>query len=619
MILALLAHSTLCAAAGNLAPAATGCPLQVEAVRSDWQAQHPPADGWTPVKLPDFWSSRWPQFDGVVWYRATWSGRCAAERPLALFLDSMNMAGAVYLNGSLIGADDRLSEPLSRSWNVPRYWLLPAPLLRDDTNTILVRLSGFAAYQGGLGTMTVGTPTTVAPRYVHARRVRRDIQLFSLAVTSTLGCFFLALWLMRRQETVYGWFTLQSATWWCFGYNQIATSPWPLSSTNAWEAIQSIAFILYSACFTMFIMRFSERRRPRLEIALWALSACQILAMLAAPHGFLADVRSIVAVIPVITFIATCVVFVVHSLKTRRGDQIALSGCLVVFVAAGIHDLLDFLGILDDNVYYSPVTAQIQMISMALVLASRFVFNLRKIESFNDQLTESIATANEELRVTLHRQHELELANARLNERLNLAHDLHDGLGSTLVSSITTLEHSPHGVPPTRFLDILKELRDDLRIIIDAASIHHAESRSLVEMIAPLRHRLTHSLEAKQINCQWRFSNVDDLQLPNTVSLGILRILQEGLTNVLQHSDADRAEIDIERVGPVMRLSIRDNGHGFDPSAIDTHHGTGMRSMRARASKLGGTFFLTSGTEGTLLQIDIAGIAIDFRASQSRI
>ena len=64
----LLAASPAVALAQQTAPE-----LHVEAVRgTGWDDTTPPADGWTPVTLPDSWAGRWPGFDGVVWYRLTW-------------------------------------------------------------------------------------------------------------------------------------------------------------------------------------------------------------------------------------------------------------------------------------------------------------------------------------------------------------------------------------------------------------------------------------------------------------------------------------------------------------------------------------------------------------------
>ncbi|MBJ9679482.1 sensor histidine kinase [Burkholderia gladioli] len=585
------------------------CALQTEAARAaGWDDAAPPAAGWTRVQLPDVWTSRWPGFDGVVWYRLRWDRACLGDAPAAAFIDYVNMAGALYLNGSLLAADPRLKEPLSRSWNMPRRWLLPASLLVAGRNTLLVRVSGLAAYAPGLGPVTVGAPAQVERRYAHAHQVRRDLQLYSLAVTSTLGCFFVVLWLMRRRESLYGWFGLQSMAWWCFQMNQAATSPWPFASTDGWEAAMSIAVVLFSVSFAMFTLRFANRRCPRLERLLWLLAAAQTLAMLLAPRGSIETVRAAIALLPALTFIGCCSAFIVFSLRRPRADRLALSGCMLVFVLACIHDLLTFLGVLGDNVYYTSIAAQFEMIGMALVLAWRFVTNLRRIEQFNHELTSAVAEAKRELRDTLDREHALQVTNARLNERLSLAQDLHDGLGGTLVSSITTLEHAPQDMPPARFLGILKELRDDLRIIIDSASLDHAGTRSLDGFIAPMRHRLARAFEAQDIDCRWELAGIDNLHLPNATCLDVMRVLQEAATNALRHSGASRIEIAVVHDAEGLRMAVADNGRGFDPEAPTLHGGIGMRSLRARVGRLGGVLRIASDASGTRLTVSIPGL-----------
>ena len=135
----------------------------IEAARAAQPADTPPATGWVAVSLPDDWSRRWSDFDGDVWYRLTWQ-QADTTRPVALMLDYLNMAGAVYLNGTLLMRDAHLAEPLTRAWNTPRHQLLAPPLLREGTNTLLVRVAGQAAYQPGLGPVSIGDPATIAAR-----------------------------------------------------------------------------------------------------------------------------------------------------------------------------------------------------------------------------------------------------------------------------------------------------------------------------------------------------------------------------------------------------------------------------------------------------------------------
>ncbi|CAJ95419.1 Signal transduction histidine kinase [Cupriavidus necator] len=615
--------ATLLAGAANAqeGPGATAF-TRIEAARSTWQGDSPPAAGWVPVKLPDDWSSRWPDFDGVVWYRLSW--QCAdASQPTALMLAYLNMAGAVYLNGSLLMRDASLVEPLTRAWNTPRYQLISPPLLREGTNTLLIRVSGLSAYQPGLGPVSVADPDRLRAAYEQAYRLRHDLQLVSLAITVALGCFFFSLWVMRRQEVTYGWFSLMSLAWWWVALNQVATSTWPFASTDAWGRANIIALLIYSAAFTMSMVRFCERRLPRIEAVLWTLVVLGAAVMLGAPHGYLTDVRNTLTVGLACNFFATCLVFLCFAGRSGRTDHRILSFCIAIFLVAAVHDLLSFLGILKDNLYYAALTSQFQMIAMALVLAWRFVANLRRIERFNDELHCKIDAAKAELAANLDRQREFEVANARLSERLNLAHDLHDGLGGTLVSGIATLERIPHDIPPGQVLSILKELRDDLRIIIDTTSSQQFGEHALAGQIVPLRHRLTRLFESHDIECRWQLTGLDQCYLPTSQILDVMRTLQEALTNVLKHSKASRADVVLRNDARGLELVVSDNGMGFEPAAIERHPGTGMRSMRARTRRLGGTLSVRSTGEGTMLTVripiaaDTLGSPLDLQPGRS--
>lgn len=601
-VLAIATHAGAAHAAATCQPdngASTSGFDRIEAARSGWDAPAPPLTGWTPVTLPDVWAGRWPGFDGVVWYRLSWR-QSGAARPCAILLDYLNMAGAVYLNGSLLSRDTNLTEPLSRAWNTPRIWIVDSPVLRDGGNTLLIRVSGLAAYSPGLGNVVRGDPAPVMAQYRHAVLLRQDLQFFGLAITVTLGGVFLALWIMRRQESAYGWFAAMSIAWWCYAYNQIAISPWPFATTHAWEKFSSIAFLFYCASFMVFVLRFCRRRAPRAERALWAIVLIGSGWLIVTPGSAIADARALWALIPMAGFIVSCGLLLWFSWRSREIEQQILTVCMVIFIAVGVHDLLVFVGILNTNIYYAVFTSQALMLSMALALAWRFAQNVRKIEQFNDELRSRVDLATQELAHTLTRQHTLEVANARLGERLNLAHDLHDGLGGTLVSSIAALEHSPADISSDRFLSILKELRDDLRIVIDAAAHSTEDSASLAEQIGPLRHRMTRIFENRQIECSWLIDGADPCNLSAAQVLDITRILQEALTNVLKHSRARRVQIVLRTTKNAFELRVTDDGVGFETHGQSgSHYSTGLRSMAHRAARLGATFEVSSASGST--------------------
>ncbi|MDQ0569216.1 signal transduction histidine kinase [Variovorax paradoxus] len=567
--------------------------LRIEAVRgTGWDDTRPPADGWTPVTLPDSWAGRWPGFDGVVWYRLTWD-QPAQVAEMGLLLHYLNMAGAVSLNGSPISRDDSLVEPLTRAWNSPRYWLLAPPLLQAGRNTLLIRVSGLHAYQAGLGPVSLGTPAAMQAEYAHERVLRHDLQMLGLAVSAAVSAFFAALWLLRRRETAYGWFALMSVLWLLFGYNQIATSPWPFASNHSWQALNTSLLLLFSVSYVVFALRFCGRRMPRLESLALLVAVAGVLDLWLAGSANLVTHRALWTLVGGLTIIAVNSASLVHAVRHRSSPMRSLAPFMALSAVTGAHDLLVFTQVIDSNIYYTTMSSYGLLLGMALTQAARFVQSLERIENFNTELIEEVNAAKAELAATLAQQHALELAHARIGERVNLASDLHDGLGGMLVGSIATLERKPENLSAPELLAMLKRLRDDLRLIIEATGRHDG-ARAFGELLAPLRHRTSQLLDANGIDCRWQVSNIETLELPPSQSLDLLRFLQEALTNVLKHSAGRRVDVAVMRAGAELQLNVRDDGRGFVVDGADKGAGAGLRSLRARARRLGADLQLHS-------------------------
>jgi len=82
------------------------------------------------------------------------------------------------------------------------------------------------------------------------------------------------------------------------------------------------------------------------------------------------------------------------------------------------------------------------------------------------------------------------------------------------------------------------------------------------------------------------------------VRLGMYRIVQEALHNVMRHSGADEALVRLETSDDLLQLTIRDNGSGFDPETQIRPTSLGLMSMRERAAAIGATLTIISRTGG---------------------
>ena len=576
---------------------------RAEVVRADgWTASQPPASGWVSVPLMDIWSSRWPGYNGAAWYRIHWN-QDDAGAPTGLLIDYTSSAAEVRLNGSVIDRDASLVEPLSRKWHVPRYFVVQAPLLKQGQNELLVRVSGFSEYAPGFGTVSVGDPATLHATFNEAVFVRRDMQVFDFAVGIVMASLFGLFWLLRRQDTTYGWYALSGLVGGLYGSNYIVNSPWPFPTTNMWQAFIAACFVVMVVAHSIFLLRYCNRRWPRSERAVLLVAALVTVLALVIPD-WMGPQRNLY-LLPAIAYVYLAnLAFIVYALRNRRSDYLVLAACVSVPLVLSIHDLAVYLCWMKASTFLGALLSPLTILGMGFVLAYRFANTMRRVEGFNAELTREVQAATSQLADTLNQQHALELAHSRAGERLQLVRDLHDGFGGTLVGTIAELKLAPDSVSKARVIGILGEMRDDLRLVIDSTAREHAD---LSELIVPLRHRASRLLEAADIDDYWSLHGLEGVDLGSARTLDLLRLLQEALTNVFKHSRANRVDVTLECSGNSLRLQVRDDGIGkacgnSEPQA-NREGGAGMASMRTRAQRLKATFEVDRREDGTVVNL----------------
>ncbi|SSW61769.1 sensor histidine kinase [Achromobacter agilis] len=587
-------------------PACTAEVISIQVAKGDADGNRPTPGQWQPATLPDDWSARWPDYGGTAWYRIDWRRLCPDARAgqVALALESVVMAGEVYINDERIWRDAQLTEPLSRSWNMPRYWLIPESLMRDGVNTLWVRVVGVAGQTPGLGPVHLGGREAVQQRYEDLWWRNRTLFTLNLIVSAVMGGLCFCIWLMRREQRTYGWYALMALFWVLFIANVLVTSPWPFSDSVTAAQANIMVLVLYVACFCIFTWRFGEQSLPRTEKALWTLSAA-LLAMVAfAPRAYLPEVQLAAVLIVSAIFFVNCLQFPFHAWRTRRPEHGMLAVCLLVFFAASAHDLLRMLKLIDGENSYTPFTSVVVTLCMSAVLGLRHARSVRRIERFNQELADGIEQARTELATTLEREHTLALANARLQDRLQIAHDLHDGLGGSLVRMMAMVEQASAPVQSQQFLSMLKLLRDDLRQTIDSGSSAGVKVPATPrEWIAPLRHRFMQLFDELDIGATWRFP--DRWRTPPSAlqCMALTRLVEESLVNVLKHSRARNVELELRQSEPgSLELRIEDDGAGFDVGAVlRAGISVGMRSMHTRIARVGGKLDVASRPGQTVL------------------
>ena len=91
--------------------------------------------------------------------------------------------------------------------------------------------------------------------------------------------------------------------------------------------------------------------------------------------------------------------------------------------------------------------------------------------------------------------------------------------------------------------------------------------------------------------------------LPPEVQVVLYRIAQEGLNNIVKHSDAGHADVRLVRRVDGVQLSVSDDGRGFDPALISAAH-LGVEIMRERSESIGALLSIDSDpAQGTRLRV----------------
>jgi signal transduction histidine kinase len=182
------------------------------------------------------------------------------------------------------------------------------------------------------------------------------------------------------------------------------------------------------------------------------------------------------------------------------------------------------------------------------------------------------------------------LQTAREDERSRLARELHDELGGLLTAAkldVTRLRSKLSGAEPSLQEGIARLIRNlDEGIAIKRRIIEDLHPSSLQNLGLKVALETLASEFAARSGLTLE-ADIDDVPLEPNASLSVYRMVQEGLTNVSKYASARRVRVNVGREQDAVRVSVEDDGNGFDPDSIKpgTH---GLAGMRFRIESHGG-------------------------------
>ncbi len=257
------------------------------------------------------------------------------------------------------------------------------------------------------------------------------------------------------------------------------------------------------------------------------------------------------------------------------------------------------------------LSALLLMVLITFFFIQNYYRNKKKVAEQNNQIKEQKI-------IQLEKEKQLAAVQFALQgeerERSRLARDLHDGLGGLLSGAkmalssykenfVTSGEQEDSFKHP---LDLLNKSIGEMQRIahnmMPQALVNGSIKCALSEFCGKMDNNGSLSLK-------FRFFGNEE-KLGQNYQIAIYRIVQELVNNVIKHSGASEAFVQLIQEKDRISVTVQDNGKGFDPSDLRSFKGHGLNNIRMRVESLGGHFDINSGSnKGTEASIEFENLS----------
>lgn len=537
--------------------------------------------------------------DSRIWYRLTFDLPSLPTGTWAICVRRAEDNVAFFVDREPIATSSRAASQ-EASWNYPQYFELPAERLHVGRNIIYARVYPSSVGEHQLSAVNIGPDSELVPMFRNRIVVQVIGPLAVSAVTGVMGVFMLALWIRWPEDTAFGWLSLACA-FMILHFARFFVPDFPVSTYL--RAVGDGSFGWMVLALLLFVFRMVGRRHRSVEmlVAGYALAGT-ILLFATVDRAVFVAIRDgyTVGLFPVEigVLIYQCMV----AWRTRAPMMIALALAATATVGLGVHDLYvrNIASLPDASAYLMPYCPLPLSLAAGGAVIERMVKSHRALEVLNIELESRVTAREAELARTYARAAELEKRAAIAEERRRIMRDMHDGIGTQLISSISLAERG--ALPPREVADILRKCVDELRLAIDSLKPLGAD---LNAVLANFRYRFEPRLASAGPKLEWAVDELPcDSRLTPEAILQVMRILQEALANVIKHAGARQVSIvaRYDAGADEIRLQISDDGRGFDH--LLPHRGEGLASMAARAERLGARLDIVSDSQaGTEIRL----------------
>lgn len=537
--------------------------------------------------------------------------RSPGDTPWMLYAEDFHDGGRLQVNGTVVADLPVTNIDTTVRQMFPSRFKLPPGVLRAGTNVIERE---WAIHENMLlmPRMAMGEANSINAIFAPRDFAYRVLPEISLVVALVLASVMFSIYAHNRDQTAYLWVAV-SGWGFCVVDAMFFVHAIPAMLFPYWRLaiyVAGCALTLGSYYFLLEVSGVNASRYRRWSLGLSALlCAAYLVYHLWTGNTFEVMFSRAVILLPA-CFAPLPLVALVRSLQQRFQWRRAV--LLLVALTAIWVNVLDMSNLSTgrsaaQSAYLLQVFALVWFLYICAFLISDFSKSLAAQRAQAATMARELAAQRQELS----RLHALEKtaqqAEVAAQERDRIMQDMHDGLGSQLVSSLVMARAGELDSQQT--YELLRSCIDDLRLAIDTS---HGTEDSLLLALGNLRFRMQPRLKAAGITLHWdtqALSNPLPLQ-PHDL-LPVLRIVQESLANALKHASAKTITVEASRSETELILRIEDDGRGFDVDAAKARAaGKGLNSLDKRARMLGAQLQIHSSERGSVVSLGVP-LAVD--------
>jgi len=523
--------------------------------------------------------------------------------PRALCIPKASAPPKVWLDGVLLHDVVKGSNQFT-NWYQQLYVPLPPTLMAGPHHLVV----GLAIQPGtfpGLSEIFFGPAIQIKKACGTLQKINYEAKIGNLYLLGFIGLIALAIGILQRNALAL-YLALTTAVWsfpnaislgWVPDMDQV-TAIWLYHFVKPWIAL----------AWCMFVLNFIKDPGHWLKRSYMVFFAVGYWVFLALPVHVWNTWLLCMAFGAVLLSVMLLVRMLRASMDAFSWPHVLLSSALLFAIFENVWEIARALGMTRHTGFSMTfLTVPIVALGMGSLVIERMLGYVNTEKQANARMAielerQRMAIQADELNIRSEREKLL-----LQSQRHRWMQDMHDGLGTQLVSASAMLKSSSQQRPPwTELEDLIDAALTDMRGMMDVLSVSdiatEPDDDKVSLLMGMLRHRLAPVMRSQKIQFEWETCDLPhDFLSQDPSRLELMRLLQEAFANIIKHAQASVVQFKIRLHSNAITIDIRDNGRGMAAAQIESSgdKGHGVKNMHHRARKIGATLTIHTTSEGT--------------------